>query len=117
MARILIVEDEPRLAAFIEKGLTRQGFETYVAEDGQQALQLVNQLDFDVVLLDLSLPIIDGWAVLEEMRKRGTSVPVIIVTALLDERDRIKVMAAGANGYLRKPFRFDDLLRIVRNHT
>jgi two-component system, OmpR family, copper resistance phosphate regulon response regulator CusR len=117
MTRILIVEDETRLASFIEKGLKRQGFETHTAEDGQKALQCLGQLDFDVVLLDLSLPIFDGWVVLEKIRQRGATVPVIIVTALLDEHDRSRVLAAGADDYLRKPFRFNDLMAIVQKHT
>ena len=117
MVRILIVEDEVRLASFIEKGLVRQGFETLIAEDGQQALQLLGHMDFDIVLLDLSLPVFDGWTVLQSIRQRGISVSVIIVTALMDERDRARVLAAGANDYLRKPFRFNDLLTMIQKYT
>lgn len=116
MTRILIVEDETRLASFIEKGLRRQGFEVHVAEDGQQALQSLSQLEFDVVLLDLSLPVFDGWTVLKTIRQGGGTVPVIIVTALLDEGDRIRILAAGANDYLRKPFRFTELMTMVQKY-
>ncbi len=116
MTRILIVEDEARLASFVEKGLKRQGFEAHVAEDGQQALQCLSQQAFDVVLLDLSLPIFDGWTVLRKLRQDGSTVPIIIVTALLDEGDLPRVLAAGANDYLRKPFRFTDLMAMVQKY-
>jgi two-component system, OmpR family, copper resistance phosphate regulon response regulator CusR len=107
---ILIAEDEHRLAAFIEKGLKKSGFDSIVAGDGMQALKAIQQESVDLLLLDLGLPIKDGWEVLREARSTHPNLPIIVVTALADERDRQRVLQAGANDYLSKPFRFSDLL-------
>lgn len=112
MCEILIVEDEARLAAFIEKGLRKSGFTTCVAEDGQQAIALATDQDFSLLLLDLGLPIKDGWAVLRELREKGKQVPIIVVTALNSDNRQL-ALALGANDYLIKPFRFTDLLSKV----
>jgi two-component system, OmpR family, copper resistance phosphate regulon response regulator CusR len=119
---ILIAEDEERLAAFVEKGLKKNGFETIVAADGVQALNVIfqrgsyanDQQPVDLLLLDLGLPIKDGWAVLDETRAQHPDLPIIIVTAMTDERDRQRAFASGANDYLPKPFKFSDLLAKVR---
>ena len=116
MNRILIVEDEARLAAFVEKGLRRSGFKTTIAEDGEQAIRQAESGDFDLVLLDLGLPIKDGWTVLRELRDKGKAYPVIVVTAHSDDRNKGAVMKAGANDYVTKPFRFKDLLSRVVAH-
>ena len=113
MNKILIVEDEARLAAFVEKGLRKSGFQTTVAEDGEQAINKVESSDFDLVLLDLGLPIKDGWTVLRELRSKGKLYPVIVVTAHSDDRNKGAAMKAGANDYMTKPFRFKDLLQRV----
>jgi two-component system, OmpR family, copper resistance phosphate regulon response regulator CusR len=107
---ILIAEDENRLAAFVEKGLRKRGFDSITATDGLQALNLIQQTPVDLLLLDLGLPIKDGWEVLREARSHNPNLPIIVVTALADERDRQRVLQAGANDYLSKPFRFSDLL-------
>ncbi|MBD2431283.1 MULTISPECIES: response regulator transcription factor [Fischerella] len=114
MTQILIVEDEVRLAAFVEKGLRKNGFTTIVAVDGEQAIFMAESSDFDLLLLDLGLPIIDGLTVLRELRSRGEKRPIIIVTANNDERDKAAALAAGANDYITKPFSFNDLLTRVR---
>ncbi|PSB44209.1 response regulator transcription factor [Chamaesiphon polymorphus] len=111
---ILIAEDEERLAAFVEKGLKKSGFETIVAADGVQALQAIEQQPVDLLLLDLGLPIMDGWAVLQETRAQNPDLPIIVVTAMSDERDRQRVLQLGANDYLPKPFKFIDLLAKVK---
>lgn len=119
---ILIAEDEERLAAFVEKGLKKNGFETIVAADGVQALNAIRQRrdntneqqPVDLLLLDLGLPIKDGWAVLKETRAHDPNLPIIVVTAMTDERDRQQVFAAGANDYLPKPFKFSDLLAKIK---
>ncbi|HBB33746.1 MAG TPA: response regulator [Cyanobacteria bacterium UBA8803] len=113
MTQILIAEDETRLAAFIEKGLRKQGFTTAIAQDGQQAINIARDGDFDLMLLDLGLPIVDGWAVLKELRSQGETRPIIIVTALKDNRDKATALSMGANDYLTKPFHFSDLLERV----
>jgi DNA-binding response OmpR family regulator len=114
MTQILIVEDEVRLAAFVEKGLRKNGFTTKVAVNGEQAIFMAQSSDFDLLLLDLGLPVIDGWTVLRELRSRGEKRPIIIVTANNDERDKATALAAGANDYITKPFSFSDLLTRVR---
>ncbi len=110
---ILIAEDENRLAAFVEKGLKKSGFDSIVAADGLQALHVIQQEPVDLLLLDLGLPIKDGWEVLREARSHNPHLPIIVVTAMTDERDRQRVLQAGANDYLSKPFRFSDLLTKV----
>ncbi len=111
---VLIAEDEERLAAFVEKGLKKNGFETIVAADGVQALDAIEQQPVDLLLLDLGLPIKDGWAVLRETRSKYPDLPIIVVTAMTDERDRQRVFESGANDYLPKPFRFSDLLAKIQ---
>jgi two-component system, OmpR family, copper resistance phosphate regulon response regulator CusR len=111
---ILIAEDEERLAAFVEKGLKKNGFETIVAADGVQALQEIDRQPIDLLLLDLGLPIKDGWTVLQETRSQYPDLPIIVVTAMTDDRDRQQVFASGANDYLPKPFKFSDLLAKVK---
>mgnify|MGYP003514540353 FL=1 len=113
-ALILIAEDEERMAAFVEKGLKRNGFETIVAADGIQSLIAIEQQPVDLLLLDLRLPIKDGWAVLRETRPQHPDLPIIVVTAMTDERDRQRVFQAGANDYLPKPFKFSDLLAKIK---
>ncbi|AFZ35125.1 response regulator receiver protein [Stanieria cyanosphaera PCC 7437] len=115
MNRILIAEDEVRLAAFLEKGLQKYGFVTAVAEDGQQALEMAKTGNFELLLLDLRLPLKDGWKVLEELRSQGQKFPIIVVTALNDEGTRHAVLLKGANDYLTKPFKFKDLLTRVQS--
>lgn len=112
MYHVLIVEDERKLAAFVAKGFKKYGFRTTVVADGEQALQATEAQAFDVILLDLGLPVKDGWTVLKTLRDRGDKRPVIIVTALSDLRQ--EALAAGANDYVPKPFRFMDLLAAVR---
>jgi two-component system, OmpR family, copper resistance phosphate regulon response regulator CusR len=107
---ILIAEDESRLAAFVEKGLKKSGFGTIVASDGEQAVNLIQQQPVDLLLLDLGLPIKDGWSVLREARSLNPNLPIIVVTAIIDERDRQRVLQLGANDYLPKPFKFSELL-------
>lgn len=107
---ILIAEDENRLASFVEKGLKKSGFDSVIASDGLQALNVIQQESVDLLLLDLGLPIKDGWEVLREVRSHHPDLPIIVVTAMADERDRQRVLQAGANDYLSKPFRFSDLL-------
>lgn len=116
MNRVLIAEDEERLAAFMEKGLRKNGFATVVASDGQEALQKLSNGEFELLLLDLGLPIKDGWTVLQELRSQDRDLPVIIVTALVDDRDRTTALKLGANDYVTKPFRFGDLLEKVKSY-
>ncbi len=114
MNRILIAEDEPRIAAFLEKGLRANGFTTTVVEKGDDAIGLVQTGEFDLLILDLGLCGKDGWTVLEELRGQGEQLPIIILTARDDVRDTVAALEGGANDYITKPFRFEELLARVR---
>jgi two-component system, OmpR family, response regulator QseB len=114
MSRILIAEDEARLAAFLEKGLRAGGYTTTVASDGAAASVLARDEDFDLMVLDLGLPVKDGLEVLRELRHSGQRLPVIILTARGDPDERVAGLEAGADDYIGKPFHFEELLARVR---
>lgn len=114
MARILISEDEPRLVAFLEKGLRASGFTTSVATDGIAAAAIAASESFDLLILDLGLPGKDGLAVLRELRAAGDTTPVIILTARDDAEDRVAGLEAGADDYLGKPFNLEELIARIR---
>jgi two-component system, OmpR family, response regulator QseB len=114
MTRILIAEDEARLAAFLEKGLRAGGYTTTVAADGETASLLARDEDFDLMVLDLGLPLKDGLEVLRELRGSGQRLPVIILTARGDPDERVAGLEAGADDYIGKPFHFEELLARVR---
>jgi DNA-binding response OmpR family regulator len=112
--RILIAEDEPRLASFLEKGLRSNGFVTSVVEDGAKASMMARDDEFDLLVLDLGLPGKDGTEVLRELRASGQRMPVIILTARDDVSDKVSGLEGGADDYVTKPFRFEELLARVR---
>jgi two-component system response regulator QseB len=112
--RILIAEDEPRLASFLEKGLRSNGFVTSVADDGAKASLMARDDEFDLMVLDLGLPGKDGTEVLRELRASGQRMPVIILTARDDVSDKVGGLEGGADDYVTKPFRFEELLARVR---
>ena len=114
MSRILIAEDESRIASFLEKGLRANGFTTVVASEGPQALQLASSGEFDLLILDLGLPGIDGLDILSALRRQGQSLPVVILTARDSVRDTVAGLEGGADDYIAKPFRFEELLARVR---
>jgi two-component system, OmpR family, copper resistance phosphate regulon response regulator CusR len=114
MNRILIAEDEARIASFLEKGLRANGFTTVVAGDGPGALGLARSGEFDLLILDLGLPGMDGFAVLDELRRTDRQLPVLILTARDSVRDTVAGLEGGADDYIAKPFRFEELLARVR---
>ena len=114
MNRILIAEDEPRIAAFIEKGLRSHGFTTTVAADADSAKNMASSSSFDLMILDLGLPGRDGLDVLAELRGEGENLPVIVLTARDDIQDKVAGFEAGADDYVTKPFRFEELLVRVK---
>ncbi|MDV3349217.1 response regulator [Leptothoe sp. LEGE 181152] len=117
MATILIVEDDPRIAAFVSKGLKKAGYQTQIASDGNQALPSALSGKFDLILLDLGLPEINGREVLKEIRAQAVQIPVIVVTALDNDEVREEILSLGAQAFIAKPFRFNSLLTCVRSHT
>jgi len=112
--RILVVDDEERITAFIEKGLGKHGFVTVACHDGLEAVRLARDDDFDLVVLDIGLPRCDGFEVLREVRGRGEKLPVIMLTARDELASTVQGLEAGADDYLTKPFRFDELLARIR---
>lgn len=114
MQRILIAEDEPRIASFLEKGLRANGFTTTVTDDGRDAFDLAETDEFDLLILDVGLPGRDGFGVLRELRKRGRRIPVVILTARDSVEDTVAGLEGGADDYVPKPFRFEELLARVR---
>jgi DNA-binding response OmpR family regulator len=115
MTTILLIEDEPRIAAFVSRGLESAGYTTVIVEDGVEGLTRALADDIDLVLLDVGLPTIDGFEVLRRLRAQGSSVPVIMLTARSSTRDTVEGLDAGANDYVSKPFTFDELLARVRS--
>ncbi len=112
--RILVVEDEERIADFVNRGLGSAGYEVELAQDGQTALEKIHAVDYDLVILDLMLPDMDGLAVLEKARNRKVSPPVLILSAKGEVDDRVTGLEKGADDYLVKPFAFVELLARVR---
>lgn len=114
MNRILIVEDEPRISAFIEKGLNANGFTTSVTPSGNDGLVLARGGDFDLLILDIGLPDKDGLDVLRELRERDKALPVIILTARDGVAEKVQGLEGGADDYVTKPFSFEELLARIR---
>lgn len=110
MNRILIVEDEARIASFIEKGLRARGFTTIWAQNGQEGVEIAINNPFELIILDLGLPGKNGLEVLEELRGQGLRLPVIILTARDDTIDKVAGLRGGADDYVTKPFSFEELL-------
>jgi DNA-binding response OmpR family regulator len=114
MTRILIAEDEDRIVSFLEKGLRAGGYSTVAVASGPDALALARDDSFDLMVLDLGLPGMDGHAVLRAMRARGESMPVVILTARDSVDDTVAGLEGGADDYVTKPFRFEELVARIR---
>ncbi|GAA1353915.1 response regulator transcription factor [Falsarthrobacter nasiphocae] len=114
MTRILIVEDDLSIASFIEKGLRAQGYATLHAGDGRSALVIARYGELDLIILDLGLPVIDGFGVLEQLQAEGIRTPVIVLSARDSLKDRLTGLEGGADDYVVKPFQFAELLARVR---
>jgi DNA-binding response OmpR family regulator len=112
--RILVVEDEPKVAKALSSGLAAERYDVRVASTGEDAFFLVNEEAFDLVLLDLMLPRRDGLEILAALRKRGVETPVLILTAKDTVEDRVQGLDSGADDYLVKPFAFPELLARIR---
>ena len=115
--RILVVEDERRIADFISRGLSEQGYAVDVAGDGEEALHWPDVAEFDVIILDIMLPVRDGIDVCLTLRRRGMRTPILMLTARDAVEDRVRGLDSGADDYLVKPFAFAELLARVRALT
>ncbi|MFC7405562.1 response regulator transcription factor [Georgenia alba] len=114
MSRILIAEDDAGIVSFVQKGLRAAGYSTVVAEDGQTALLMARVGEFDMIILDVGLPHMDGFTVLQRLREEGVATPIIVLTARDSVTDRVHGLEGGANDYMTKPFQFAELLARVR---
>jgi two-component system copper resistance phosphate regulon response regulator CusR len=114
MSRILIAEDEERIASFIRKGLRSAGFTPTVVADGQAAYDHAMTGEFDLLVLDLGLPVMDGFTVLRQLRQARNDVPVLILTARDSVTDTVAGLEGGADDYVTKPFRFEELVARIR---
>jgi len=112
--RILIAEDEERIASFVERGLRSNGFVTTVVGDGETAYQEGATGNYDLMVLDIGLPRVDGFTVLRRLREARVAMPVVILTARDSVRDKVAGLEGGADDYLAKPFAFEELLARVR---
>src|SRR5439155_24784083 len=112
---ILIVEDEPKIAGFVRRGLMENGFVVDVVENGEQGLEYALARKVDLIILDVVLPQRDGWSLLTELRRVDVQTPVLFLTARDNVSDRVKGFDLGADDYLIKPFHFSELLARVRS--
>lgn len=113
--RVLLVEDEKKITSFLRKGLAESGYVVDVADRGDDGLHLARTIAYDVIILDVMLPNVDGWALLAALRREGKQTPVLFLTARDSVRDRVKGLELGADDYLVKPFAFSELLARVRS--
>ncbi|MBJ6752346.1 heavy metal response regulator transcription factor [Geomonas anaerohicana] len=112
--RILIIEDEHKAANYLKKGLTENGFSVDIANDGEDGLHLAMTEQYDLIILDVMLPIKGGWAIIQELREAGKEVPVIFLSARDAVHDRVHGLELGADDYLVKPYAFSELLARIR---
>ncbi len=113
MHSILIVEDEPKVASFIQRGLSAEGFKSDVAQNGNIALQLASEHEYDVITVDLMLPGIDGYKVIEQLRQQNNNAGILILSARDTLEDKLQGFKIGSDDYLAKPFAFEELVARV----
>ena len=113
--RVLVVEDEPRLAGGLRKGLEAEGFAVDVAPDGGEALWYADEFAYDVILLDIMLPVLNGYKVCQQLREKGNWTPILMLTAKDGDWDQIEGLDTGADDYVMKPFSFDVVLARMRS--
>lgn len=114
MSNILVVEDSERIASFVVKGLQSHGYAVTHVKSGEEALKLLQAAEFGLMILDIGLPGMDGFAVLEQLRGTGNDVPVLVLTARDSVDDTVASFEGGADDYMSKPFSFEELLARVR---
>jgi two-component system copper resistance phosphate regulon response regulator CusR len=113
--KILIVEDEAKTAKFLKRGLSEAGYIADIAADGLEGLHLAMEVDFDLIILDVMLPVLDGWQVLTRLREAGKKALILMLTARDAVHERVRGFELGADDYLVKPFAFSELLARVRS--
>ncbi len=113
-SKILLVEDEESLAIGLEYNLSAEGCDIELADDGKKALACIEKSDYDLLILDIMLPYVDGFEIAKQVRKKNAQVPILFLTARTDAKDRIKGLKIGADDYLTKPFHLDELLLRIR---
>ena len=113
MSKVLIVDDEPDVLLLLRVNLEAAGYETVLAADGETALSRIDDSDPDVVLLDIMMPVMDGWGVLRVLSERDSPPRVVVVSAKSSDRDIVRALSAGALDYITKPFDPDDLVDVV----
>lgn len=112
--RLLLIEDEPKTIAYLKKGLTESGFVVDVADNGEEGLFLATEYQYDLIILDVMLPKMDGWSVMTHLRRKGNKTPVLFLTAKDAVQERVKGLELGADDYLIKPFAFSELVARIR---
>lgn len=114
MTSILVVEDEPDISSFVAKGLTSAGYNVTVVDKGADAISGALGGDYSLIVLDIGLPDMDGFEVLEQIRGQGATLPIIVLTARSSVEDTVSGLEQGADDYMSKPFRFEELLARIR---
>lgn len=114
MTSILVVEDEPGISSFVAKGLTSAGYNVTVVDKGAEAISGALGGDYSLIVLDIGLPDMDGFEVLEQIRGQGSTLPIIVLTARSSVEDTVSGLEQGADDYMAKPFRFEELLARIR---
>jgi len=115
MVKILLIEDESKTSTYVAKGLTENGFVVDVAANGEDGLHLALSAPYDLIILDVMLPKLDGWTLLRHLRESGNHTLALFLTARDETEDRVKGLNLGADGYLVKPFAFSELLALIRS--
>ncbi|MGH6878410.1 MAG: response regulator [Rhizomicrobium sp.] len=114
MQRVLVVDDEPPIRRFLRTGLSSQGYQVIEAEDGPSARAVLRQNAVDVLVLDLGLPGLDGFEIIQQLRESGSALPVIVLSSRTDETGKVRALDLGADDYVTKPFGMDELLARLR---
>ena len=117
MLKVLVIEDEPKVSSFIRQGLEENGYEVEVAFDGMLGLRFASTNNYDIILLDIIIPLINGIELCRKLREINAAVPVLMLTALGTTKDKVDGLEAGADDYLVKPFEFDELLARIKSLT
>ncbi len=115
--QLLLVEDEPKIVTFIQKGLSEVGYDLTVAYDGKLGLSMALQSDYDVIILDIMLPVINGLEICKQIREKGINTPILMLTALGTIDDKVVGLQQGADDYLVKPFHFKELIARIQALT